>query len=683
MKKICFTPGNVMFFDYSKKNGLNKDSFIVDLFKNILISQNDAIALRVYYFDTYNPRKVKTFYKNSNISFLLRDIYLNEYVLLFVDELNTLAKKEGGNFRILTNSTFNIEVSGKISEESLNSLEKLDSKYKNFISLCEKIEERSNIWYLYPINLRYNGANYLIGFIFYNNDDKFSKNNTVFNYYKNLLLITGINSEDVSKEFLLLLKLAFSRIFSRYTHIKNTIFEFNSDFETTYSISFNNYNIEKYEEMFVIDHGDITTGFELEFECLEKDTGYVVSAFEVLKQYYYYDYEEDEIPYNNEILDRFLEKRIGVDGHSIVGECRSNYYLYNEIEKQIKEFENLVKSVCNIVYDSEVKRRFNNVGVNFIGYRNALGFHYHIGFERDVYNMTRFNKRNLVMMFDIVLGILLRELNSEVRINSHYSNLSNTENKSYGFEYRTLSSAIVYNDLYKDVLTIASRMLHEYFVNNYLEVELDKEFNVSHNFYRKHVEDYSAFMKRIFKTIKLINGNYLSTYKNGNVNIMNLTNDRSTFDSSLFKLLLELNDYTKNCWIYPFGLRRSRGDFSHNIVGVENCIPDYNELNFPFAERKIKILDKTYYHIPLGLSHRIRTINYQNPSDEDQQYIEYLVYLLTKFLEKLNERSLLKIKPEKIMDKLEKKYPFLRVAVEVWTIILYYSSSSFFISKWR
>lgn len=664
MKKVCFLPGNVTILDCSRKGDVSKDSFIVKLFRNILILQNNISSLKVFYFDKYNGNRLKNYYKNTNkynIPGLIKGAHSFSFPILFIDNLNTLAIEEGHNFNILMDTSFNIEFMGEISEGCLNSLKSLSNKYKEFVKLCEKIEIESNKWYLYPVYLVYEFNRYMIGFILWNRNETNRETHKIFDNHTKLLLLTGIEDRNIDKEFLLLLKLTISRIFAKATHIDDIMYEFDKGFKTIYSAYFDNSNLDGYENLFKIDFGNITVGFEIEFECLENKSGNLISAIDILK-HYYYNYNKDEEIENNDIFDELLEKRVGIDGSSTVGECRSNYYLYSEVEKQIEEFENLIESVNQIVYDNlKVRKRFRDVTVNFIGYKNSLGFHYHIGCERNVDGLIEYNKKNLVLIFDLVFGFLLRNLNSSVRMRSDYSNFSNTESKSYGFEYRTLSSSIAYNDLYKYVLKMASKILDEYFTNNYLEINLDSKLNIPDKFYKKYVDNFNDFIRRIFETVKIINMNCFTFYKNRRIHIMNKTTDSSEFDNTLFKMLQELNNYTKNCWIYLFGLKKNRGDFVHNIVGVENCISDYMYFTFPYVEKEINILNRKYYHIPFGLSYKIRNLNYSNLDKADHVYIKYFIYLLTEFLERLESRKLLKIKPEKIMNKLKEKYSFLKL----------------------
>jgi len=130
-------------------------------------------------------------------------------------------------------------------------------------------------------------------------------------------------------------------------------------------------------------------------------------------------------------------------------------------------------------------RSYPNYNLLVSGDKYPLGAHIHFNLPMD---------RNFILILDDFLGQWLLPLSGKAR--SHYKHLSNVETKIYGFEYRSLPSAILLTpEILTTVLKIAKRLAFEFYfengVSDFSELEiqrlgLEKEYQILFDFIKNY-----------------------------------------------------------------------------------------------------------------------------------------------------------------------------------------------------
>lgn len=632
MKNIAFLGGNVYIVNFTNKK-IGKNSVAFNLFNNLLIHSTHTKSLRVYKVNKLSQeffQKIQSTERDYD-KIAAKDMLSvwKDFEVFYVKNMKSFLEAFDKKCYITKKW---IEINFNEEIELSENFKKYAEFNRNFLKLLETQPENCvNCIELTPVFLNHQNNLYPLFFVFYK-----SQYSCLIKDYENL------NSNDIQ-----ILKSILTDIIDKMHLIRKFLLYENYD----------KLNIESSLKDFNVEKGYLTMGFEAEFECLYNNSFEILSSLELLKFYYeedFYDMDEDDVHSD------LLKSPIGVDGSSETGELRSEYYNIDQIDKLIANGKGLIREICEVVNSNSVKYYFGDVLLSFVGYRRPLGFHIHIGFSDATFSNYYENVHNIIKAFDLILGKLLFPLNCRGRKYSEYSRFSNMEEKSYGFEYRSLSAAIIYNDLYKDVLKLAAKIVKEIVYNEYLEVPLNPDGSVSIEFYKKHLKGGEKFIRKLTDLIRDIYTNYCYLKKNGSMGKMCIAEKEFPFNSNLLSLIKEINKYMRNSWIFPVGLRNSRGDLANNVSGMENYININNILEFPYVEREIKVLNKTYNHVPLALSYKIRTQNY-NDENENPEIVEFLAKLIYKFLKNLENRKLLKLDAETVYKKLKQKYKFLNL----------------------
>lgn len=154
-----------------------------------------------------------------------------------------------------------------------------------------------------------------------------------------------------------------------------------------------------------------------------------------------------------------------------------------------KVIQNFKKSI-NIFKEWALKGNSKGVVFGYNPYSKPVGGHIHFGMV---------SSTNLIKKFDYYLAIPLliisdtRELTA--RCKGSYGKLSATENKSYGFEYRTLGSFPITEELATEVYVLAGLIADQH--KNLMHFEITDE--ISENYYNGR-KDY--FCKNHIERIK-------------------------------------------------------------------------------------------------------------------------------------------------------------------------------------
>lgn len=149
-------------------------------------------------------------------------------------------------------------------------------------------------------------------------------------------------------------------------------------------------------------------------------------------EFLFKDKENQFIPAYN-ILPRSTRNKVGCDGCSSTAEIRPNFN--NDVFLFAKE----IKKCLEKAHNKTIEKGFKDIEmISGSGFNNsAIGGHIHFGMEA---------KRNLISCFDTISILLSGKDSKEQRRNrlnnSGYGRLGDYENKSYGFEYRTIQSYI-------------------------------------------------------------------------------------------------------------------------------------------------------------------------------------------------------------------------------------------------
>ena len=181
--------------------------------------------------------------------------------------------------------------------------------------------------------------------------------------------------------------------------------------------------------------------------------------------------------------------QIGTDGCSSIGELRPDPK--NDPLEHTDEIERLLTELYKVLIPNKLKIRAGN------GYRFALGGHIHFNKK---FNHERKHNKNyyLVNVMDLLSLFYLnfqdkREFKTRIK---NYGRLSAYETKSYGFEYRTLSSWLGTRAYTKGTLCLAYVLAYEFLNNNR---HIAKMLRTSKTMLGKHLETiyYNFDLKKI------------------------------------------------------------------------------------------------------------------------------------------------------------------------------------------
>lgn len=630
-------------------NGFNDEETVLNIFSDLKFVNN----VRVFCFDEFNSSEFLKFNerhvsKITNLYRLVSNTFFSCYNILYIRDLKSLFSDT--NLKInFKETSVNLDVKEDILSLSQEEKEKVLSLLREIDNSNSKIKKFSSN----KFNDIYETVEFNVFPIYFNYDTKYE----LFYFaksprFENILIFTGLEKvrDDISNK---IVRSIIKTLIGKVEEISGAIDKVSVNFTFFPVIQEKPYENDLVEK--------ITIGAELEFELISKDnfklihTGNLIANnIELLYENYYEEYDEDL-----NIIDYLLKSQIGVDGNTETGEIRSNSYSIKDIKSFKSNIKNIIEEVLSFINKRSIKRRYNNPVLSFGSYYIPLGFHIHFGFNGDRFKskIFNYNKNNLVKVFDLIAGILFQDANCRGRVNRAYAQLSNTESKKYGFEYRTLPASLVYYNLHEDIIELFVKVVKDLNEKKYVVIPFDKNGHVKKEFYENNIENGKTFLKRVEKLIK-------DTYLNlcyfeedlQEIKRKELGKIGFEYFNEVFELFNSINKYTKNCCILPYGLRSSRGKFANTVIGTEYYQDLNQELAFPFVERTANIFSKQIYHIPVGISYHLRQENFENPSDEES--IEVLKDMVEKLLKHLEDKGLLKQKSDKVLENLKKEFAF-------------------------
>ncbi len=198
---------------------------------------------------------------------------------------------------------------------------------------------------------------------------------------------------------------------------------------------------EKYEKYVSFPEVEVTIGSDIEFEELNSWNHYSV------------------VPTNFKGND--LNDSIGADGSGEQVEIRPRPS--TEVSTHV---ENVRKLIISITQD--------NVPISVKGDVYPLGCHIHFGFNPEVNSIVKKNIIKIMEILDDFLGRPFFDLLGDAR--GDYRLLGYYRFKPYGFEYRSLPAAVVFEpDIFRIVLKVGKNILERFLRQGYIEYEYENE----------------------------------------------------------------------------------------------------------------------------------------------------------------------------------------------------------------
>lgn len=552
--------------------------------------------------------------------------YSNIYKIYYVNKSNIVIDLDN-EYEIFTDDEVNRLIS--YSDKNIQTLEKI----KNVVFINGHVYDEE---VLTPIVVKYKGNKINIGFIHFSRVS-----------YKPMIILHL--SDNILKD-----RNVLGKLLSYFINISNFDFNAGSGSPREIYINFNKRSVKEliynkinvdHEKVYDNIFNNITIGSDFEYNFMT-DSGSNPSAYIVIDDYLkYYLLPESEDEYEEEMSELDGSRKIGVDGDNRTGECRTD--VYNADENGYKYF---IKEIQELIYELKDYADFCGYFITFSSEDRPTGMHLHIGFDLEERKLV---VPNFTLLLDLSLGSYLVTLNTEVRLDSGYSNYNNYEIKSYGFEYRTLPSTILYNGLYDYVIEIYYKLIKYYFYKSYLSVKIDSDGKLSKKFFKKLL---GKNTKKYFDLINELRNNlnkkvlYVE-YPSLNAKTLLVKeyafyNPNDYFTSQFRDFIINLNlNYVKNGIVYFYGLKKERGD---NITTLDKKFEGLPESHYYYS--KVPYLED-FPVIKFGIARNLR----EAEKSEEKYYLSEAIYKLLKLLEKQN---MLIGKSEDIFKELCEKYDF-------------------------
>jgi hypothetical protein len=293
---------------------------------------------------------------------------------------------------------------------------------------------------------------------------------------------------------------------------------------------------------------------------------------------------------------------LGTDGSGCQVELRP--FPSSNIDELIQNIRDLLVSF---------HKNFPSYNLIVSGDKYPLGAHIHFNLPLD---------KEFVKILDDFLGQWLLPLSGRAR--GHYKSLSNVEGKVYGFEYRSLPSAILLTpQILATVLRISKHLAHEFYmgdgVDDFSELEikrldLENEYKVLFDFMKK----YRSMNKNILFNWGIISESELEN----NFSVVFRDDWNPCVCDYVYKYLSKrLREMKFQGEIILFGLKEDRGEVVYGFdSSYYNRIPD---TTFSFTHQYI-----------FGLPYCLRT----NLNIENEEEVKKINKILEEILEEIKRR---------------------------------------------
>ncbi len=292
---------------------------------------------------------------------------------------------------------------------------------------------------------------------------------------------------------------------------------------------------EKYEKYMSFPEVEVTIGSDIEFEELNSWNHYSV------------------VPTNFKGND--LNDSIGADGSGEQVEIRPEPS--QDVSIHMKNVSRLISIITN-----------DGVPISVKGDVYALGCHIHFGFNFEVVSIVKKNIIKIMEILDDFLGKPFFDLSGDAR--GDYKLLGSYRFKSYGFEYRSLPSAVVFEpNIFRIVLKVAKNVLEKFLQQGFIEYEnevTEKEYIEVAGLSKEEYEYMVNFVKNyVSYKGEPINFNWISPKLETKI-FIRFFDDWKTKNKEFVINLFNEFEYTKTIGIRLYGLRRERGQV---IAGFE------------------------------------------------------------------------------------------------------------------